>query len=286
MKLVFNFRFYSMMKETRKVAITIPYYKNDLTKTEQESLKACMNILYSYDIFLISPISLDTSKICKQYPQLKVKTFNNSYFNSLRGYNKLMLCENFYAQFTDYTYILIYQLDAFVFKDELLLWANKDYDYIGAPWIHASKYSNSKGETMKCKLKRSWYRLTNNKKRLRKYCWGGVGNGGFSLRKVSKMLQITHAYRDKITEHLDDNQPFYAEDLWLLLELKHKDRLKKPSFKEALSFSIETIPEKAYQWNNNTLPFGCHAFDRNPYKKFWSAFINCLNAEKPIRAIN
>ena len=31
--------------------------------------------------------------------------------------------------------MLIYQLDAYVFKDELLNWANKGYDYIGAPWL-------------------------------------------------------------------------------------------------------------------------------------------------------
>ena len=143
-----------MIREKRNVAIVIPYYKNDLTKTEQISLKACTQTLSSYDIFLVSPIKLDTSEICKEYPLLKVKRFKNDYFNSLRGYNKLMLSEDFYSQFTGYSYILIYQLDAFVFKDELQIWVNKGYDYIGAPWIHSSQYTNHKGGTMKCKLKR------------------------------------------------------------------------------------------------------------------------------------
>ncbi len=41
--------------------------------------------------------------------------------------------------------MLIYQLDAYVFKGEWLFWANQEYDYIGAPWIpwkkeHLKKY--------------------------------------------------------------------------------------------------------------------------------------------------
>lgn len=263
-----------MIREKKSVAIAIPYYKNNLTKTEQTSLKACTQTLSSYDIFLVSPIKLDTSDICKEYPLLKVKKFKNDYFNNIRGYNKLMLSEDFYSQFTDYSYILIYQLDAFVFKDELQTWVNKGYDYIGAPWIHSSQYTNHKGGTIKCKLKRFWYRITKNKKRLHRYYWGYVGNGGFSLRKVSKMLQITELYKDKIAEQLNDDKPFYGEDMWLQFELKYKHRLKKTTFKEAIRFSIETAPARAYQWNNNTLPFGCHAFNLNQYKDFWEPFIN------------
>ena len=94
-----------MIREKKSVAIAIPYYKNNLTKTEQTSLKACTQTLSSYDIFLVSPIKLDTSDICKEYPLLKVKKFKNDYFNNIRGYNKLMLSEDFYSQFTDYSYI-------------------------------------------------------------------------------------------------------------------------------------------------------------------------------------
>lgn len=261
------------MEEKNKVAVVIPYYKNELISSEQKSLQACVRTLGTYNIILITPKSLDKTEICQKYPLLKVKTFEDEYFHSLRSYNKLMLSENFYSQFTDYTYILIYQLDAFVFKDELQLWAEKDYDYIGAPWIRSKKYPFW-GGIKKSQIKRIWYRLTYNKKRLYKSISGEIGNGGFSLRKVNKMLQIARLYKEKIAKQLDDNKPFYPEDVWLLFELKNKDRLKKPSFKEALKFAMETTPNKAYQWNNNTLPFGCHAFSRNSYKEFWSPFIN------------
>lgn len=260
------------MAQKIKVAVVIPYYKNNLTPSERDSLQTCMQTLSSYDIFLMASDSMDLEEIIKEYPLLKTKRFEDQFFQSLRGYNKLMLSEHFYAQFQNYTYILIYQLDAFVFKDELQMWADKGYDYIGAPWIHAGEYATPKGIQI-CRLKYLWYKLKEDRKGMEKYFSGQIGNGGFSLRKVAKMLQITRLYKKQIVEQLDDDQPFYAEDLWLLFELKYKHRLRKPSFKKAIQFSMEMMPEKVYQWNNYTLPFGCHAFNRDPYKQFWSFFI-------------
>ncbi len=43
-----------------------------------------------------------------------------------------MMDNTFYKQFLNYEYILIYQLDAFVFKDELN-YCSQGIDYVGAP---------------------------------------------------------------------------------------------------------------------------------------------------------
>src|SRR6185312_14561683 len=60
-----------------------------------------------------------------------------------------------------YKYILFYELDAWVFRDELNYWCTKGYDYIGAPWLDSSTKQIV-----------------------------GVGNGGFSLRKVNSSIRI------------------------------------------------------------------------------------------------
>lgn len=44
-----------------------------------------------------------------------------------------MLEADFYRRFGKYKYMLIYQLDAFVFSDKLLDFCEMGYDYIGAP---------------------------------------------------------------------------------------------------------------------------------------------------------
>ena len=98
-----------------------------------------------------------------------------------------MLSNFFYSAFREYDYMLLYQLDAFVFKNELLYWCNKNYDYIGAPWI-ASKQTLLKKIELQFKSKR---------KQKRAEIFFKVGNGGFSLRRIQKFFDITEKYKNE-----------------------------------------------------------------------------------------
>ena len=171
--------------------------------------------------------------------------------------------------------MLIYQLDAYVFKDELLNWANKGYDYIGAPWLPWKKRHLSVIGRYRLYCQRLFCRLFDEKTfKTDKYYAYQVGNGGFSLRRISKMLEITTHYKTKISKLLDDDAPFYPEDVLLLYELTDRNfHLKKPCFKEALQFAMEENPKWAYCYNGNQLPFGCHAWCHKDYYPFWSSFI-------------
>lgn len=259
--------------EHKTVAIAIPYYKNNLTPTERISLNQCLKILGSYDTYFVSPESLDVNPNVST--PIKIQKFDDEYFKGIRGYNKLMLSEEFYQRFAAYDYVLIYQLDAFVFRDELQSWADKGYDYIGAPWIR-SLYSTSKFGPFVLFLKKIVNTILGRKKKIYKYTmYNNVGNGGLSIRYVKKMTQITHKYKDKIENQLEYHidKAFYPEDLWLACELKNHDSLKKPSFKEALSFAFDIHPQLAFQLNNHQLPFGCHGFSKPKEGRFWSAII-------------
>ena len=68
-----------------------------------------------------------------------------------------MLTPDFYARYAGCEYILLYQLDAWVFEDRLDEWCDKGYDYAGAP-LFAPGSSD-----LQC---------------------ARTGNGGFSLRRV------------------------------------------------------------------------------------------------------
>jgi hypothetical protein len=61
----------------------------------------------------------------------------------------------------------MYHLDSLVFNSNLHYWCNLNYDFIGAPWI--------KGPDL------PWLREE------------GVGNGGFSLRKVKSFLNLLNS---------------------------------------------------------------------------------------------
>ena len=77
-----------------------------------------------------------------------------------------------------------------------------EYDYVGAPWPN-----------------------------------GQVGNGGFSLRKRSKMLEIIAAAPPRPNEH---------EDTYFSSGARGKVKLHKPDFIKAMEFSIETVPSPIF----------------------------------------
>lgn len=266
-------RQYSVNKED--IAVVVPVYLSTLSDKERISFERCLKLLSGYNVVVIKPEHLKLEEFIERYRIIRVENFPDECFSSLRAYNKLVLTEEFYRRFQDYVYILIYQLDAYVFRDELLDWANRGYDYIGAPWIPAKKHYRSTLGRFRLLTQRFVYKLFGCQSfKSPKFYAYQVGNGGLSLRKVDKMIALTAYYKEKITRLLDDDEEFYPEDVFLLLEITDKKyRLQKPSFSEALKFSMDERPELAYEYNNRSLPFGCHAWYDEKYYPFWSLII-------------
>ncbi len=120
--------------------IIIPIYKNRLNSNELHSLRRCYDYLSEYPMVFVKPESLDVSCLLNDFPNIGVENFQDDYFKSTWDYNRLMLSEAFYCRFLDSKFILIHQLDAYVFRKNLDEWIQKDYDYIGAPWLQKPKY--------------------------------------------------------------------------------------------------------------------------------------------------
>jgi glycosyltransferase involved in cell wall biosynthesis len=101
------------------------------------------------------------SKICKSIsPHITVLKLDIDNLNTAE-YSRLLLTKEFWNQFKGEK-LLLYQEDSFLFHNQIEPFL--EYDYIGAPWpIHQDENIDQK-----------------------KY---GVGNGGFSLRSKSKMIE-------------------------------------------------------------------------------------------------
>ncbi len=254
------------------VKVIIPIYKTFFGELEEKSFHQCMKVLGNYDIVLIQPEGLDNSFITKNFEGIIVESFPKYYFQNIEGYNELLLSSLFYGRFLDSEYILIYQLDAFVFRDELTLWCQKDYDYIGAPWI-ATRH-NTIG--MKIFDKISSF-FDSKKKKERKQIFFKTGNGGFSLRKVSSHYKIAKEQQTFISDFLKaDKKEIYAiEDVfWSLKAIEFDKNLKIPDYQEALGFAIDRKPKMALALNNNQLPFGCHGINKPKVIDFWKPILN------------
>lgn len=204
-------------------AVLVPVYRNELSVSEQISLRQCKRILHRHPVILIAPETLDIEN--HELTGFSVERFPACFFDGIAGYNRLMLSEEFYQRFERYQYILICQLDAFVFSDRLQEFCGMGYDYMGAPWFSGRRHIAGLE---------------------RRYLY--VGNGGFSLRKVSAFLGILE--KESVTDVSEPEDLFWA---------KHKE-LKIAPIETAVDFSFEGDVRRAFEMNHGKLPFGCHAW--------------------------
>ena len=264
-----------MSKSTDKnnlCAIVIPVYKENMTEFEELSLRQCMKVLHDYPIFLLTHQDLNLSaydRLADEYCiPLRKCFFSPSFFMNVEGYNKLMKNRQLYTDFRTFQYILIYQLDAFVFRDELEYWCNQGYDYIGAPWLTDS-----------------------NEKLIDEFRWK-VGNGGLSLRKISFFIKVL-SWKGPLLKYNYFKNIFYLpfmlgwqntvkafvdcelnEDIFFTSFLSHTYFPPKlPTPQVAARFSFEKMPSLLFEKCNHQLPFGCHAFKRFEYETFWKQYI-------------
>jgi hypothetical protein len=262
------------------VAVVIPIYQpfDALTENEKLSLRQVEKVLSSRDIFLIHPPSVDIRPYCQFFRSVTVNpaVFPARFFGSVWRGHKMGVSYELYNRFSDYDFMLMYQTDAFVFADELDYWCERNLDYIGAPWFLG--YHNPS------------YPLK----------FVGVGNGGFSLRRISSFKEIArkrafvqlHLGLHKLYAFLYGNRHLLLRKILgvdLTLKLIHSMKGPEDEFwgmtapryfkwfrvadpNEAIRFSFEVKPEDLYKINDGKLPFGCHAWEKYD-PDFWRPFI-------------
>jgi hypothetical protein len=253
------------------VKVIIPIYKTFFGELEEKSFLQCIKVLKDYEIVLVQPEGLNSKFITDKYDTVQVESFSSHYFESLNGYNELLLSAEFYQRFIFSEFILIYQLDAFVFKDELLMWCHKGYDYIGAPWIAtkeplALKYMN-----------KLLFFFKSDKVKRRKIIFYKVGNGGFSLRKTASHFKIANENRDIIFNLIKNKEKEICaiEDVFWSLKAPVIDaNFKIPVYKEALGFAIDRKPKLAMELNGGKVPFGCHGINKPKVIDYWKPFLD------------
>jgi len=258
------------------VRIVVPLYKTFLDEFERISLSRSLDILKSHPFSIICPVNLDLTSVEPMFDGLDydVRRFDPEFFKGVQGYNRLMLSSVFYTAFADCKYILICQTDVFVFSDQLLFWCEKDYDYIGAPWIASSQNW----------VKRFFYSIENFFVRKEKsvHHFFKVGNGGFSLRNVEVMLGIVSELKNDIlyfSEHRDERK-YHQEDVFISVYAPSKiPNIKIPDYKEAVAFAMDRKPQLAYKLNNYELPFACHGFNKSKVSKFWLPVIGSVTGK-------
>ena len=238
------------------LVIAIPIYKKEFDSEEQYLVDRMFKIFANREIVFVAPQNLQKAYYLARYPTAKLSTFPDHFFESVQGYSRLLLNRLFYANFADKDFLLISQPDVYVFRDELDLWLQKPYDYIGAPWPTGFSVTLNIGR----------FATTTGGAPLTAF----VGNGGFSLRRTKKIIQVLendHQVSDWFSNTGSN------EDLFFSFIGSMTADFIVPNPVEASLFAMEALPDFFFQINRGKLPMAAHAF-RKYSPAFWEKFLS------------
>jgi hypothetical protein len=273
---------------TLPAVIIIPTHKPTLDQNEAISLRQCAEILGKHPLRLVCPDCMDVSRYLEIAPSLEVDFFSKEHFQGIKAYNKLKVDSAFYDHYSDYEFLLTYELDAFVFRDDLLEWCGEGWDYIGAPFFENYHKASAGAACI------------------------GVGNSGFSLRRVAACREVLRSghdmftlgywwdrYRNKLftakqalrqaARHVvhrpafSQAPVFYEEHediFWGMLVPTKFPWFRVADCVSAGRFAFEINPTRLFSENNSHLPFGCHKWTEIELC-FWTPFIEQYGHKLP-----
>jgi hypothetical protein len=245
----------------------IPLHKVPETAEEKISLASLKAVLPHVKKIFLCPTGFPDNEITNGEETFFLE---KKYFSYPYGYNRLLLRKFIYQKLCNYKFILIFQLDCVVFKNDLERWLRAEFDYIGSPWFMDENKDSTNVPF-------------------------SVGNGGFSLRKVSTALEVLstpvrrgslfpmphcrapqptglkwfswNCYR-RYRQHaglwcVEDELENYFENedvFWSFIAPQVNPQYKVAPLEAALSFGMELNPRLCVQMNGGQIPFGCHAW--------------------------
>lgn len=233
------------------VAVVVPIYQAHLSALEQFSLQHSLAQLHpDRAVYFVGPEGLDYSQYAATFPGVPVITFETKWFESIKGYSRLLLNRQFYERFARYEFMLLLQTDAVLLRDELDHWCTSPYDYVGAPWpdgieifVNVDQFSGAHGKRVK----------------------STVGNGGLSLRRISKCLALLEEFPQAIQLFEVTGS---SEDIFFGIMGMLSRSFLMPNEITASTFALELTPEYYFHINGQNAPMGGHAWWKyNP--GFW-----------------
>jgi hypothetical protein len=268
-----------------KVVTLIFTHKAEPDEYERLSFQQCFKVLGKHPIRLVCPKGMDISRYREMVPGVVPDFIDPKWFKSLRDYNLLKVLPWLYRRYAGYEFMLSYELDAWVFRDELIHWCEQGWDYIGAPWFEAF---------YECRPDAGVF---------------GVGNSGFSLRRIPSIrralvsmgmrklrrvlgdiVKRRESFRNSVAR-LRAWEKFYdpfhgwivSDDLYWCVEVAPKlSWLRIAPYEAARRFSFEANAPRLYAENGQNLPFGCHKY-LHLTSEWWKRFIPraAESAEQP-----
>jgi hypothetical protein len=259
-----------------KAVVLVFAHTESPSSAEALSLKQCATILAKHPIKLVCPAGLDVSRYLEIAPNMVPDFISPHHLSGKDEYNYLKCLPWLYERYAHFDFMLTYELDSFVFEDQLEHWCNQGWDYIGAPWFEG------------------YYECSLHSRMI------GVGNSGFSLRNIqtvrkalrafrlSRLKELNKAwlerrqtlrgalaealnFRNMLGKAFQELGCVHEDFFWCYTIPRIYPKFRIPSPISAIPFAFEANPRMLHFLNGYRLPFGAHkwsALDAMFWKRF------------------
>ncbi|GAB3182076.1 DUF5672 family protein [Telluribacter humicola] len=195
------------MKEL--VTVVVPVYNSRLTPFEEKMLEQCTATLVGFPILFISEDNLDLSGLKEKYPDCTQYTFDSKYFESRSALSRLLLTEDFYERFDWSEFILLFECNSYVYRNELRYWCHQGYDLIQAAPTDLDRSPSL------------WHSITSIS-RAKVLSAGSVTElegSGISLRRVEKLRKALNKYKREAYQYRNKSESLKNDSLFWETEM-------------------------------------------------------------------
>lgn len=266
-----------------KLCVIIPVHKSQLSDHERISLMACKAHLNTYDCFLLYPEGMDISNYTAIHQGLLPKPVSPGWLASIEAYNQMKVNLDFYRLFVNYTHMLTYELDAYIFNSDLIAANAFKFDFIGAPFFEG--YWEATPEASFIAGCNSGFSVRNIAscmavlQSMKKFRFRWILYQLFLSRFRPLREAINYWTKNKYDVFITGRFGFYFAGFHLNEDVVWTEVIPKlfPEFiiadpVSALQFSFEYNLPQSLKLNNGRLPLGCHAWSK--HKDFWKDYID------------
>ncbi|RBL93862.1 DUF5672 family protein [Chitinophaga flava] len=261
------------------MCVIITVHQPYMSAEEEVSLLACYRHLKAYDCFLVFPAGMDTVSYQHIHPQLILQPVAPEWLSSILHYNRMKVNPSFYALFSDYQFMMTYELDAYIFSSDIAAHHGFDYDFIGSPIFEG--FMNATPGAPFMEMLNSGFSIRNISigrkalKRLRQYrvIWKGYR---FLLSNAAWLCKMVPAstreliYNYHLTNYYKGFD-FNEDIIWSQVFPAIYPAFRVAPLERAYRFGFEVNAAELYELNHHRLPLGCHAWSKFP--GFWKTYI-------------
>lgn len=255
------------MEKKSGCAVVVPIYKEILSAEEKKALAHCLRVFAQRPVMLVHPQGLYLARYKEIIGERECRflAFPSPNFISRYAYNDMLLSPWFYRAFMGYEYILVHQMDSWVFEDRLDAFTALGLDYIGcAPAREGARQEGglSLRKTVSCM----------------EACRAAHSLDGISLllrRRYLTWRDLMSIIKRRMAVPIGRERPYRSEDSFFTFAAPIVlDGFRVAAPEQAARFGFHENPDWLYK-KYGALPMGCHGYSQNGNSEFWKGRMEC-----------